>query len=150
MGSPVVGASINKNGSFTFRATKVGKDTTLSQIIQLVQEAQGCEAPIAKLADQVSAVFVPIVMGLALLSGLAWCFLGPGVLDFLSLHPHFRVLVIACPCALGLATPTAIIVSAVRAEYGVLIKSGDALEEAKKIQTIVFDKTGTITEESRL
>ena len=146
VGSPVVGASINKNGSFTFRATKVGKDTTLSQIIQLVQEAQGSKAPIAKLADQVSAVFVPIVMGLALLSGLAWYFLGQESWIF-SLSILISVLVIACPCALGLATPTAIMVGTGKgAEYGVLIKSGDALEEAKKIQTIVFDKTGTITE----
>ena len=145
-GSSVVGASINKNGSFTFRATKVGRDTTLSQIIQLVQEAQGSKAPIAKLADQVSAVFVPIVMGLALLSGLAWFFLGQESWIF-SLSILISVLVIACPCALGLATPTAIMVGTGKgAEYGVLIKSGDALEEAKKIQTIVFDKTGTITE----
>ena len=145
-GSSVVGASINKNGSFTFRATKVGRDTTLSQIIQLVQEAQGSKAPIAKLADQVSAVFVPIVMGLALLSGLAWYFLGQESWIF-SLSILISVLVIACPCALGLATPTAIMVGTGKgAEYGVLIKSGDALEEAKKIQTIVFDKTGTITE----
>lgn len=145
-GSSVVGASINKNGSFTFRASKVGKDTTLSQIIQLVQEAQGSKAPIAKLADQVSAVFVPIVMGLAILSGLAWFFLGQESWIF-SLSILISVLVIACPCALGLATPTAIMVGTGKgAEYGVLIKSGDALEEAKKIQTIVFDKTGTITE----
>lgn len=145
-GSSVVGASINKNGSFTFRATKVGKDTTLSQIIQLVQEAQGSKAPIAKLADQVSADFVPIVIGLALLSGLAWYFLGQESWIF-SLSILISVLVIACPCALGLATPTAIMVGTGKgAEYGVLIKSGDALEEAKKIQTIVFDKTGTITE----
>lgn len=146
VGSPVVGASINKNGSFQFMATKVGKDTTLSQIIQLVQEAQGSKAPIAKLADQVSAVFVPIVMGLALLSGLFWFFLGQESWIF-SLSILISVLVIACPCALGLATPTAIMVGTGKgAEYGVLIKSGDALEEAKKIQTIVFDKTGTITE----
>lgn len=146
VGSPVVGASINKNGFFQFMATKVGKDTTLSQIIQLVQEAQGSKAPIAKLADQVSAVFVPIVMGLALLSGLFWFFLGQESWIF-SLSILISVLVIACPCALGLATPTAIMVGTGKgAEYGVLIKSGDALEEAKKIQTIVFDKTGTITE----
>lgn len=146
VGSPVVGASINKNGSFTFRATKVGKDTTLSQIIHLVEEAQGSKAPIAKLADQVSAVFVPLVMGLALLSGLAWFFLGGESWQF-ALTIIIAVLVIACPCALGLATPTAIMVGTGKgAEYGVLIKSGDALEETQKIQTIVFDKTGTITE----
>lgn len=146
VGSNVVGASINKNGSFTFRATKVGKDIALSQIIQLVQDAQGSKAPIAKLADQVSAVFVPIVMGLAVLSALAWFFLGQESWIF-SLSILISVLVIACPCALGLATPTAIMVGTGKgAEHGVLIKSGDALEEAKKIQTIVFDKTGTITE----
>ncbi|MGT2754693.1 heavy metal translocating P-type ATPase [Streptococcus ovis] len=146
VGSSVVGASINKNGSFVFRATKVGNDTTLSQIIQLVEEAQGSKAPIAKLADRVSAVFVPLVMGLALLSGLAWFFLGGESWQF-SLSIIIAVLVIACPCALGLATPTAIMVGTGKgAEYGVLIKSGDALEETQKIQTIVFDKTGTITE----
>ena len=145
-GSPVVGASINKNGSFTFRATKVGKDTTLSQIIQLVQEAQGSKAPIAKMADRVSGIFVPTVMELALLSGLAWFFFGQESWIF-SLSIIISVLIIACPCALGLATPTAIMVATGKgAEYGILIKSGDALEEAKKIQTIVFDKTGTITE----
>lgn len=146
VGSQVVGGAINKNGSFTFRAIKVGQDTTLSQIIQLVQEAQGSKAPIAKLADQVSAVFVPIVMGLALLAGLAWFFLGQESWIF-SFSILISVLVIACPCALGLATPTAIMVGTGKgAEYGVLIKSGDSLEEAQKIQTIVFDKTGTITE----
>lgn len=146
VGSSVVGASINKNGSFTFRATKVGKDTALAQIIQLVEDAQGSKAPIAKLADQVSAVFVPIVIGLALLSGLAWFFLGQESWIF-SLSIMISVLVIACPCALGLATPTAIMVGTGKgAEYGILIKSGEALEEASKIQTIVFDKTGTITE----
>ncbi|WP_412766407.1 heavy metal translocating P-type ATPase [Tetragenococcus koreensis] len=145
-GDNVVGASINKNGSFRFKATKVGKDTTLSQIIKLVEDAQGSKAPIAKLADKVSGVFVPIVIGLAVLSGLAWFFLGQESWVF-SLTITISVLVIACPCALGLATPTAIMVGTGKgAENGVLIKSGDALEEAQKVQTIVFDKTGTITE----
>jgi len=145
-GDNVVGASINKNGSFRFKATKVGKDTTLSQIIKLVEDAQGSKAPIAKLADKVSGVFVPIVIGLAVLSGLAWFFLGQESWVF-ALTITISVLVIACPCALGLATPTAIMVGTGKgAENGVLIKSGDALEEMQKVQTIVFDKTGTITE----
>jgi len=146
VGDKVVGASINKNGSFQFKATKVGKDTTLAQIIQLVEEAQGSKAPIAKLADKVSGIFVPIVMGLATISGLAWYFLGQESWAF-ALSITISVLVIACPCALGLATPTAIMVGTGKgAENGVLIKSGDALEETHKVQTIVFDKTGTITE----
>ncbi|MBR2130374.1 heavy metal translocating P-type ATPase [Aerococcus sp.] len=146
VGDQVVGASINKNGSFQFKATKVGKDTTLAQIIQLVEEAQGSKAPIAKLADKVSGIFVPIVMGLAAISGLAWYFLGEESWIF-ALSITISVLVIACPCALGLATPTAIMVGTGKgAENGVLIKSGDALEETHKVQTIVFDKTGTITE----
>jgi len=145
-GDNVVGASINKNGSFRFKATKVGKDTTLSQIIKLVEDAQGSKAPIAKLADKVSGVFVPIVIGLAVLSGLAWFFLGQESWVF-ALTITISVLVIACPCALGLATPTAIMVGTGKgAENGVLIKSGDALEETQKVETIVFDKTGTITE----
>ncbi|WP_094243678.1 heavy metal translocating P-type ATPase [Tetragenococcus halophilus] len=146
IGDKVVGASINKNGSFHFKATKVGKDTTLSQIIKLVEDAQGSKAPIAKLADKVSGVFVPIVIGLAVLSGLAWFFLGQESWVF-ALTITISVLVIACPCALGLATPTAIMVGTGKgAENGVLIKSGDALEGTQKVQTIVFDKTGTITE----
>jgi len=146
VGDKVVGASINKNGTFQFKATKVGKDTTLAQIIQLVEEAQGSKAPIAKLADKVSGIFVPIVMGLAAISGLAWHFLGQESWVF-ALSITISVLVIACPCALGLATPTAIMVGTGKgAENGVLIKSGDALEETHKVQTIVFDKTGTITE----
>ncbi len=145
-GDKVIGASINKNGSFQFEATKVGKDTTLSQIIKLVEDAQGSKAPIAQLADKVSGVFVPIVIGLAILSGVAWYFLGQESWIF-ALTITISVLVIACPCALGLATPTAIMVGTGKgAENGVLIKSGDALETTHKIETIVFDKTGTITE----
>src|SRR5699024_3753390 len=146
VGDQVVRASINKNGSFQFKAAKVGKDTTLAQIIQLVEEAQGSKAPIAKLADKVSGIFVPIVMGLAAISGLAWYFLGHESWIF-ALSITISVLVRAWPCALGLATPTAIMVGTGKgAENGVLIKSGDALEETHKVQTIVFDKTGTITE----
>ncbi|HCM90476.1 MULTISPECIES: heavy metal translocating P-type ATPase [Vagococcus] len=145
-GDKVIGASINKNGSFQFEATKVGKDTTLSQIIKLVEDAQGSKAPIAQLADKVSGVFVPIVIVLAILAGLAWFFLGQESWIF-ALTITISVLVIACPCALGLATPTAIMVGTGKgAENGVLIKSGDALETTHKIKTIVFDKTGTITE----
>lgn len=145
-GDKVIGASINKNGSFQFEATKVGKDTTLSQIIKLVEDAQGSKAPIAQLADKVSGVFVPIVIVLAILSGVVWYFLGQESWVF-ALTITISVLVIACPCALGLATPTAIMVGTGKgAENGVLIKSGDALETTHKIETIVFDKTGTITE----
>lgn len=143
--SEVIGASINKTGSFQYRATKVGKDTVLSQIVKLVEEAQGSKAPIANLADQVSAVFVPIVIALAVLSGLAWFFIGQEPWIF-SLSITISVLVIACPCALGLATPIAIMVGTGKgAENGVLIKSGEALETTHKVDTIVFDKTGTIT-----
>jgi Cu+-exporting ATPase len=144
VGDMVIGASINKNGSLIFEATKVGKDTALSQIIKLVEEAQGSKAPIARLADVIAGYFVPFVMAAAVLSGLAWYFAGEG--PVFSLTIFISVLVIACPCALGLATPTAIMVGTGKgAEYGVLIKSGGALEAAHKINAIVFDKTGTIT-----
>lgn len=145
-GDRIIGASINKNGTIKYKATKVGKDTVLSQIIKLVEEAQGSKAPIAKLADVISGYFVPIVIALAVLSGLAWYFIGGQTLQF-TLTIFISVLVIACPCALGLATPTAIMVGTGKgAENGVLIKSGGALETAHRIQTMVFDKTGTITE----
>lgn len=131
---------------FKYKATKVGKDTVLSKIINLVEDAQGTKAPIAKLADVISGYFVPVVIAIAVLSALAWFFIGNENLEF-SLNILISVLVIACPCALGLATPTAIMVGTGKgAENGVLIKSGVALEEAHKINTIVFDKTGTITE----
>ncbi|MCY6485569.1 heavy metal translocating P-type ATPase [Clostridium aestuarii] len=144
-GNSVFGGSINKNGSIKYQATKVGKDTALAQIIKLVEEAQGSKAPIAKMADIISGYFVPIVMALAVISSLAWRISGESWV--FSLTIFISVLVIACPCALGLATPTAIMVGTGKgAEYGVLIKSGEALETAHKIQTIVFDKTGTITE----
>ncbi|HHT89047.1 MAG TPA: copper-translocating P-type ATPase [Clostridiales bacterium] len=145
-GDTVTGASINKNGSIRYKATRVGKDTTLAQIIKLVEDAQGSKAPIAKLADIISGYFVPIVIILAVLSGLAWYFIGGESVTF-ALTIFISVLVIACPCALGLATPTAIMVGTGKgAENGVLIKSGEALETAHIIDTVVLDKTGTITE----
>jgi Cu+-exporting ATPase len=144
-GDMVIGASINKNGSIKYRATKVGKDTTLAQIIRLVEEAQGSKAPIAKLADTIAGYFVPVVIALAVISGIAWYLSGETALFGLTIF--ISVMVIACPCALGLATPTAIMVGTGKgAEYGVLIKSGAALETAHRIQTVVLDKTGTITE----
>ncbi|MBN8193686.1 copper-translocating P-type ATPase [Bacillus sp. NTK074B] len=144
-GSNVIGASINKNGTIRYEATKVGKDTALSQIIKLVEDAQGSKAPIAKMADVISGYFVPIVIVLSILSGLAWYIAGESGLFAFTIT--ISILVIACPCALGLATPTAIMVGTGKgAENGVLIKSGGALETTHKIDTIVFDKTGTITE----
>lgn len=146
IGDKVVGASLNKTGSFTFRATHVGEETSLSQIIQLVEEAQQSKAPIAKLADDVSSVFVPIVIVLALVSSLAWFVIGQHSWLF-SLSIAIAVLVIACPCALGLATPTAIMVGTGKgAEQGMLFKSGQALEMLPKIDMVVFDKTGTVTQ----
>lgn len=145
VGDKIIGASINKNGTIKYKATKVGKDTALSQIIKLVEDAQGSKAPIAKLADIISGYFVPVVISIAVLSGAAWYM--SGETGVFALTIFISVLVIACPCALGLATPTAIMVGTGKgAEYGVLIKSGVALETAHKIKTIVFDKTGTITE----
>jgi Cu+-exporting ATPase len=145
IGDKVIGASINKNGLIKFKATKVGSDTALAQIIKLVEDAQGSKAPIAQMADIVSGYFVPIVFGIAILSALAWYLTGQSSVFALTIF--ISVLVIACPCALGLATPTAIMVGTGKgAEYGVLIKGGEALESTHKIQTIVFDKTGTITE----
>ena len=145
LGSKVIGASINKNGYIKYRATKVGKDTTLSQIIKLVEEAQGSKAPIAKLADIISGYFVPTVIGLAILGAIIWAIAGKDAIFVLTIF--ISVLVIACPCALGLATPTAIMVGTGKgAENGVLIKSGEALENAHKINAIIFDKTGTVTE----
>jgi len=144
-GHKIIGASINKNGAIKFKATKVGKDTALAQIITLVENAQGSKAPIAKLADVISSYFVPVVIVIAIVSSLTWLISGESVV--FSLTIFISILVIACPCALGLATPTAIMVGTGKgAEYGVLIKSGIALETAHKIQTIVFDKTGTLTE----
>jgi len=145
-GDNVIGATINGNGSFRFRATKVGRDTVLSQIIRLVEEAQGSKAPIQRLADQVAAVFVPVVIGIAIVTFAAWYFLGPQP-SFLNAMLNFiSVLIIACPCAMGLATPTAIMVGTGKgAENGILIKGGESLENAYKINAVVLDKTGTIT-----
>lgn len=145
IGSKVIGASINKTGFIKYKATKVGKDTTLAQIIKLVEDAQASKAPIAKLADIISSYFVPTVIILSILSSFAWLIAGESAI--FSLTIFISVLVIACPCALGLATPTAIMVGTGKgAENGVLIKGGEALETTHKINTIVFDKTGTITE----
>lgn len=145
VGDSIIGASINKNGTIKYEATKVGKDTALSQIIKLVEDAQGSKAPIAKMADVISGYFVPIVIGIAIISGLTWYISGQSVL--FSLTIFITILVIACPCALGLATPTSIMIGTGKgAENGVLIKSGGALETTRKLDTIVFDKTGTITE----
>ena len=145
VGSQVIGASLNKTGFIKYKATRVGRDTALSQIVKLVEDAQGSKAPIAKMADIISAYFVPIVMGLAVISSLLWKVSGES--DVFALSIFISVLMIACPCALGLATPTAIMVGTGKgAEYGVLIKGGEALEMTHRLQTIVFDKTGTITE----
>jgi Cu+-exporting ATPase len=144
-GDQVTGASINKNGAITFRATRVGSDTALAQIIKLVEQAQGTKAPIAQLADVVSGYFVPIVMLIALAAGAAWLISGQSFAFSMTIFTS--VLVIACPCALGLATPTAIMVGTGKgAENGILIKGGAALEETHRIRTVVLDKTGTITE----
>ncbi len=145
IGDKVYGASINKNGLIKFKATKVGADTALAQIIKLVEDAQGSKAPIAQLADVVSGYFVPIVFGIAVIASGGW-YLATQDFNF-ALTTFISVLVIACPCALGLATPTAIMVGTGKgAENGILIKGGEALETTHKVQTIVFDKTGTITE----
>ena len=145
VGDRIIGASINKNGSIKYKATRVGKDTALANIIKLVEDAQGSKAPIARMADVISSYFVPVVITLAIISSLSWYMSGETMV--FSLTIFISVLVIACPCALGLATPTAIMVGTGKgAEYGVLIKSGTALETAHQIRTIVFDKTGTITE----
>ncbi|MFA6215425.1 MAG: heavy metal translocating P-type ATPase [Patescibacteria group bacterium] len=144
-GDKVIGATINKTGSFKFKATKVGKDTVLAQIIQFVEAAQSAKAPIQKFADTVSSYFVPAVVIIALITFVVWYFLLNATFVF-ALMVFTAVLVIACPCALGLATPTAIIVGTGKgAENGILIKGGEALEAANKIQAIVFDKTGTLT-----
>ena len=145
VGDTITSATINQNGSIDYQATRVGSDTTLAQIVRLVEEAQGSKAPIAALVDKISLYFVPIVLSLATLSALGWYFLAGESLSF-SLLIFIAVLVIACPCALGLATPTAIMVGTGKgAENGILIKSGQALEAAYQLDTIVLDKTGTIT-----
>ena len=145
-GSPVIGATINQTGAFRFRATRVGKDTMLAQIIRLVQEAQGSKAPIQRLADQVSSYFVPIVIFIAIATFVVWFVVGPEPQFTPALVAAVSVLVIACPCALGLATPLSIMVSTGKgAEHGILIRSAEGLETAEKLNTIVLDKTGTVT-----
>jgi Cu+-exporting ATPase len=144
VGDTVVGATINKHGSFEFKATRIGENTTLSQIIKLIDEAQGKKAPIQRFADIVSAYFVPIVIGISIATFITWLGLGKGV--SFSLITAVAVLVIACPCSLGLATPTAIMVGTGKgAKQGILIKGGDSLESAHKLKYVIFDKTGTIT-----
>ncbi|NTW28227.1 MAG: copper-translocating P-type ATPase [Coriobacteriia bacterium] len=155
-GDTVIGATLNKMGAFRFRATKVGADTMLAQIVRLVEDAQGSKAPVQRFADRISAIFVPVVVGAAVLTFLVWLLIVPNFVDeafYATATPFLRallagtaVIVIACPCALGLATPTAIMVGTGKgAENGILIKSGDALETAYRIKAIVFDKTGTLT-----
>ncbi len=144
VGDKVIGATLNKTGSFEFEATKIGAETTLSQIIRLIEEAQGSKAPIQAFADRISSWFVPVVISLAIITLIVWLLLGAG-LPF-ALMAFTAVIVIACPCALGLATPTAIMVGTGKgAEHGILIKGGEPLEAAEKIKAIVFDKTGTLT-----
>lgn len=142
----VVGATMNKAGTFTYKATKVGNDTMLAQIIKLVEEAQGSKAPIQRIADLISSYFVPIVIILAIFTFLIWYIFGPNPMLVFALLNTVAVLIIACPCAMGLATPTAIMVSTgLGAEKGILIKDAQSLETAQKINTIIFDKTGTLT-----
>ncbi|MEW5926087.1 MAG: heavy metal translocating P-type ATPase [Gemmatimonadota bacterium] len=146
-GDEVIGATINTTGAFRFEATKVGKDTALAQIVRLVEEAQGSKAPIQALADKVNAVFVPVVLALAVATFVIWFDFGPAPAFLFALVSSVTVLIIACPCAMGLATPAAIMVGTGRgAENGVLIKGGDVLEKAHEIRNVVLDKTGTITE----
>jgi P-type Cu+ transporter len=146
-GDEVIGSTINKTGAFKFKTTKVGKDTALAQIIELVEQAQSSKAPIQKIVDQVSGYFVPAVIILAIFSFAGWYVLGPAPQLAYALIVFVTILVIACPCALGLATPISLMVGVGKgAENGILIRSGDALETAQKIDTIVLDKTGTITE----
>ncbi len=145
-GDEVIGATMNQTGSFRFRTTKVGKDTALAQIIRLVQDAQGSKAPIQRVVDKVSHYFVPTVMILAVASAVVWFVFGPSPAFIYALIVFVTTLIIACPCALGLATPTSLTVGIGKgAEHGILIRSGDALQTAKGLQTLVLDKTGTIT-----
>ena len=143
-GDAVTGGSLNKNGSVRFKATRVGQDTALAHIIQMVEDAQGSKAPIARLADQVSGWFVPAVLAIAVVAAVIWLLAGKDIAFVLTIF--VSVLVIACPCALGLATPTALMVITGRAaEMGIFFKNGETLETAHKVNTVVFDKTGTIT-----
>jgi Cu+-exporting ATPase len=145
-GDAVIGATINKLGSLTFRAAKVGKDTALAQIIKLVEEAQGTKAPIQRLADRIAGYFVPVVISIAIATFVIWYDFGPAPRLTFALLNFVAVMIIACPCALGLATPTAVMVGTGKgAERGILIKSGESLETAHQIDTVIFDKTGTLT-----
>lgn len=146
-GDMVIGATINKTGSFTFEATKIGRETMLAQIIRMVQEAQGSKAPIQRLADAISSIFVPAVILIGILTFIIWYIAGPQETRFtMALVNFIAVLIIACPCAMGLATPTAIMVGTGKgAEHGILFKNAESLERAQKIDTIVLDKTGTLT-----
>ncbi|MBN2199472.1 MAG: copper-translocating P-type ATPase, partial [Candidatus Aminicenantes bacterium] len=145
-GNLVVGATLNKTGSFRFRATKVGRDTALAQIIRLVREAQGSKAPIQRLADVIAGYFVPVVISIAILTFVVWFVFGPEPPLTLALLNFVAVLIIACPCALGLATPTAVMAGTGKgAENGILIKGGESLETVHRVDTILFDKTGTLT-----
>ncbi|MCA1740637.1 MAG: heavy metal translocating P-type ATPase, partial [Actinobacteria bacterium] len=145
-GDEVIGATINKTGSFRFEAIRVGGEMALSQIMRMVEEAQGSKAPIQRLADGISGVFVPVVMVLAAITFLVWLLLGPEPAFTLALLNFVAVLIIACPCAMGLATPTSIMVGTGKgAERGILVKGGEALEMAHKLTTVVLDKTGTLT-----
>ncbi len=144
IGDEVIGATLNKTGSFVFRAAKVGADTALAQIVRLVEDAQGSKAPMQRLADQVAGIFVPIVLVVAALTAAGWFIFGPS--PVFAVTVAIGVLIIACPCALGLATPTAIMVGTGKAaEHGILIRGGEALEQARRIDTVVLDKTGTLT-----
>ena len=145
-GDSVIGATLNTAGSFVFRATRVGADTTLAQIVRLVEAAQGSKAPLQRLADTVAGYFVPAVLGIAALTFVGWMVVGPEPRVTHALTAAIAVLIVACPCALGLATPTAIMVGAGKAaEYGILVRGGEALEQARRITNIVLDKTGTLT-----
>jgi Cu+-exporting ATPase len=146
VGDEVIGATINKTGSFQFEATKVGKETTLARIVRMVEEAQGSKAPIQRLVDVIASYFVPAVIGIAIITFIVWYLVGPAPALTFALLNFVAVLVIACPCALGLATPTAIIVGTGKgAEHGILIRNGEALERAHQIDTVLLDKTGTLT-----
>jgi len=146
-GDEVIGATINKTGSFRFEATRIGKDTTLAQIVRLVEEAQGSKAPVQRLADVIASYFVPVVIGIAVITFVIWYFAGPAPTFTFAFLNFIAVLIIACPCALGLATPTAIIVGTGKgAEHGVLIRSAETLEKLHKVNAILLDKTGTLTQ----
>ena len=145
-GAEVFAATLNRTGSFTFQATRVGAETALAQIIRLVEEAQGSKAPIQRLADKVASIFVPVVFGIGLITFAVWYFVVPDPVFSRALLNFVSVLVIACPCAMGLATPTAVMVgTGLGAESGILIKGGESLENAYRLRTVVFDKTGTLT-----